>query len=345
MMTASKAFTAAAIVGSAICMSCVVPANAADVNLRYAHFMPQGSWQHEKMFDAWAKAVAAESGGRIGVTVFPAQTLGKAPAGYDNAKTGITDIAWTVQGYTANRFPLSQIVELPGLFETGAVGSCAFQKLYDSGALDGEYKETHVLYVHTHGPGHLHTKDKAVTTLDDLKGLKIRRPTDVVGELLSQLGAEPVGMPAPATYEAMQRGAIDGYMLPWESVESFRTYEVGSQHTDFGFYSLAFVVTMNKAKYEALPADLKKVIDDNSGMKWAVVAGRGYDEGDKDGIAKIKETGGQIHTLSEAERPAWEAAAARAAKAYLDKLDAQGLPGTATYEKVKGYVADCKAEL
>lgn len=344
MMTASKALTAAAI-GSAICISCLATANAADVNLRYAHFMPQASWQHEKLFQAWADAVQEDSGGRVKVTVFPAETLGKAQAGYDNAKNGIADIAWTVQGYTANRFPLSQLMELPNLFESGAVGSCAFQKLYDSGALDAEYKETKVLFVHTHGPGHLHTKGKAVTTLDEIKGLKIRRPTEVIGQLLTELGAEPIGMPAPATYEAMQRGAIDGYMLPWESVKSFRTHEVSDQHTDFGFYSLAFVVTMNKAKYEALPADLKKVIDDNSGMKWALVAGRGYDEGDKAGIATIHETGGSIHQVSAQERPTWEAAAARASKAYLDKLDAMGLPGTATYEKVKGYVAECRSTL
>lgn len=336
-----KAVAAVAVAGTLVAGA----ASAAKVNLRLAHFMPEGSWQNEKMFVAWAEAVEKESDGRIEVTVFPAQTLGKAPAGYDNAKNGIADIAWTVQGYTANRFPLSQIMELPGLFETGAVGSCAFQKLYDSGALDEEYAETHVLYVHTHAPGHLHTKDRKVTSLEDLKGMKIRRPTEVIGNLLADLGAEPVGMPAPQTYEAMQRGTIDGYMLPWESEKSFRTYEVSNSHTEFGFYSLAFVTTMNEARYESLPDDLKKVIDDNSGMKWAVVAGAGYDEGDKEGIAKIKETGGKIYQISDEERPEWEAAAKKATDTYLAKLDGMGLPGTETYEKVKDYVAECRSEL
>lgn len=319
-------------------------AQAADVNLNFAHFMPEGSWQNRELFTGWAEAVKAESGGRIDVTVFPAQTLGKAPEGYDNAKNGVADIAWTLQGYTAGRFPLSQVVELSGLFETAEVGSCAFQKLYDSGVLDAEYGETHVLFVHTHGPGHLHTNGKAVTTLADLKGLKIRRPSPVIAKLLEELGAEPVGMPAPQIYESMQRGAIDGFMLPWEAVKGFRVDEVSDQHTEFGFYAAAFVLTLNKDRYESLPADLKTVIDDNSGMKWALRAGKGFDTGDVAGLEAAKATG-TIHKIEGAALADFQAAADRATASYLKELDDKGLPGTETYEKVHSYVAECKAEL
>lgn len=313
-------------------------------SLKYAHFMPAGSWQNKTLFKDWAETVSKQSSGALKVTVFPAQTLGKAPAGYDNAKNGIADIAWTVQGYTANRFPLSQIIELPGLFDTAEIGSCAFQKLYDSGTLDKEYEETHVLYVHTHGLGHLSTKDTAVTTLADLKGLKIRRPTAVIGKLLKELGAEPVGMPAPRIYESVQHGSIDGFMLPWEAVAGFRANEVATHHTEFGFYSLAFVATMNKKEYENLPSNLKKVVDDNSGMKWALIAGRGYDKGDVDALPSIKKTG-TFHKIDPEERPKWVEAGQRATKAYLDELDAKGLPGTETYKKVQTFVKECKAEI
>lgn len=320
------------------------PAAAEEASLSFAHFMPATSWQQEELFTAWEEAVEEASGGRIDVTVFPAQTLGKAPQGYDNAARGIADIAWTVQGYTAGRFPLSQIVELPGLFETAEIGSCAFQKLFDSGALDAEYDETHVLFVHTHGPGHIHTASRPVTRLADLEGLRIRRPTQVIGTLLEELGAEPVGMPAPDIYEATRLGTIDGFMLPWEAVEGFRADEVTEHHTEFGLYSLAFVATMNKAAYEGLPGDLRAVIDAHSGMDWALVAGRGYDRGDVSGRAKAAETG-TIHEIDAAERAAWEAAADRTTARYLAELDGQGLPGTETYEAVEGYVADCRAEL
>jgi hypothetical protein len=98
---------------------------------------------------------------------------------------------------------------------------------------------------------------------------------------------------------------------------------------------------MNKAKYDALPDDLKKVIDDNSGAKWAAIAGKGFDKGDITGLAAAGSTG-TIHHLDDATRAEFQAAADRATAAYLKELDEQGLPGTATYEAVKGYVAECK---
>lgn len=319
-------------------------ASAQAETLRYAHFMSANSWQNETIFEDWAAAVEAAGGEDLDVQIFPAQTLGKAVAGYDNAVNGIADIAWTVPGYTAGRFPLSQIVELPGLFDTGAVGSCAFQKLYDSGALDAEYDETHVLFVHTHDPGHLHTANTPVRTLADMKGLKLRRPTQVVGDLLTKLGAEPVGMPAPNTYESLQRGAIDGYMLPWESVESFRLDELSNYHTVFGFYALSFVTTMNKRKYEALSPEVKAAVDANSGMEWSVTAGRGYDEAGAKVLAGLRETSTVIE-LSDEERATWDKVAKEASEDYIAQLNAQGLPGTETYEAVQGYVTACEAEL
>lgn len=312
-------------------------------SLKYAHFMPASSWQNKTLFKDWADAIKKSSGDKLNITIFPAQTLGKAPAGYDNAKNGITDIAWTVQGYTANRFPLSQIVELPGLFKTAEVGSCAFQKLYDSGALDNEYKETHVLYVHTHGVGHISTKKKPISKLSDFKGLKIRRPTAIIGKLLKELGAEPVGMPAPRIYESVQHGSIDGFMLPWEAVTGFRADEVTDHHTEFGFYSLAFVATMNKNTYQQLPDQIKKVIDANSGMKWALIAGRGFDKGDIDALPKIKKSG-TIHQIDPKEKAKWVEAGKRVTKAYLAELDGNNLPGTQTYDTFKKYVSECEAK-
>ena len=317
-------------------------AAAPETTLRFAHFMPANAWQHSELFQAWADSVAQASDGRIAVEVYPAQTLGKAPQGYDNARNGIAEIAWTVQGYTANRFPLSQLVELPGLFQTAEVGSCAFQQLYDSGALDAEYADTHVLFVHTHGPGHLHTGRRAVTSLDDLKGLRIRRPTAVIGTLLEELGAEPVGLPAPAIYESAQRGVIDGFLLPWEAVAGFRADEVSDHHTEVGLYALAFVTTMNKGAYARLPDDLKAVIDAHSGRTWALAAGRGYDRGDVGGRAATLASG-SLQTVE--DRAAWEAAAERARERYLSDLEARGLPARATYAALQGYVADCRTAL
>ncbi|MEO0991142.1 MAG: TRAP transporter substrate-binding protein [Pseudomonadota bacterium] len=293
------------------------------------------------MFEGWAAAVKEASGGEVDVTVFPAQTLGKAPAGYDNAKNGVADLAWTLQGYTAGRFPLTQVIELPGLFQTAEVGSCALQMLYDSGALDAEYTETRPIFMHVHAPGHIHSKDKPVTSLADLNGMKIRRPTAVIGTLLEELGAEPVGMPAPTIYENLQKGVIDGYMLPWEALPGFRLTELTNHHTEFGFYSSAFIVTMNQSAYDRLSDAGKAAVDENSGMKWARIAGKGFDDSDARGYP-IAEANGQIYQIPEAERAEWEAAAERAKELYFAELEGKGLPGRETYAAIQGYVAECE---
>jgi hypothetical protein len=112
----------------------------------------------------------------------------------------------------------------------------------------------------------------------------------------------------------------------------------------FGFYAAAFVLTMNKAKYESLPVDLKKVVDDNSGLSWAIRAGKGFDQGDVAGLEATEGTG-EIHKIEGPALAEFQAAADRATAAYLKELDDQGLPGTETYNKVKGYVTECKAEV
>ncbi len=317
------------------------PVRAAEVDLTLAHFMPPISWLNETVFEAWATAVEDESGGRIGVRVFPAQTLGKATAGYDNAVNGVADITWTVQGYTANRFPLTQILELPGMFDTGEVGSCALQMLYDSGALDEEYKDSHVLFLHTHGPGQLHTRGVAVKSLADLEGLRIRRPTAVVGRMLAALGAEPVGMPAPGIYEATQRGVIDGFLLPWEAIRSFRLDEVVDNHTELNLYSLTFVQTMNKEAYENLSPENKQIIDNNSGMRWARIAGAGFDNNTEASKLQALESG-TLNVLSVDERQAWANAAAGVTDDYIAELEAGGLPARDVYAAAQGFVEVCR---
>jgi len=126
-------------------------AQTAEHTLRFAHFWPAVSGTHKMVFQVWADKVEKESDGRISVEMYPSSTLAKPPAQYDAVKNGIADITATVQGYTANRFPLTQIVELPGIVQNAAQGSCIVQSLYDEGLVSSEYKETRPLFLFTHG--------------------------------------------------------------------------------------------------------------------------------------------------------------------------------------------------
>lgn len=316
---------------------------AADVTLRFAHFWPSVAGIHKELFQVWADKVKEQSGGDIEVQIFPSATLAKPPAQYEAVKNRIADVTATVQGYTANRFPLTQIVELPGLVQTAKQGSCMIQGLYDEGLISDEYKDTKPLMFFTHGPGHIHTGEKIVKTPEDLAGLRIRRPTAVVAKMLEELKAKPVGMPAPQSYQSMQRGVIDGVALPYEGMAAFRLNELAKNHTEVGgLYVLSFVITMNKDVYNALSADQKKVIDDNSGKAWSENAAKVFDEMDVIGRKAAVDGGHNIYTVEGgAENPAWKPILAKATESYLAELEEKGLPARKVYARAQELSQSC----
>lgn len=316
---------------------------AADVTLRFGHIWPAVAGTHKNIFQPWADQVEKESGGRIKVELYPSGTLAKPPAQYEAVKNRIMDVTATVQGYSANRFPLTQIVELPGIVKTAVQGSCVLESLYEEGLLNSEYADTHPLFLFTHGQGHLHTTDKLVKTPADLEGMRIRRPTTVVGDMLTRLGAQPVGMPAPETYQSAQRGVINGVMFPWEGQLSFRLNELTPYHTEVGgLYSLSFIVTMNKDVYNQLPDDLKQVIDRASGQDWSKIAGMNYDNSDDTGRQQALDQGQTIYTVEGgANNPDWKPVLDQATESYLADLESKGLPARKVYARAQELSSQC----
>lgn len=331
----------ATAIGIAFAMQ--TPVQAADFTLRFAHFFPAVAGVHKDIVQTWADKVEKESDGRIKVDIYPASTLAKPPALYDSVVNRISDIALTVQGYTANRFPLTQIVELPGVAKNAVNGSCIIQNLYDEGLIAKEYKKTRPLFLFTHGPGHIHTADKLVKTPEDLQGLRIRRPTAVVANLLEGLDAQPVGMPAPSSYQSLQRGVIDGVTLPWEGQLSFRLNELATKHTEVGgLYTLSFVVTINKDIYKKMPKDLQSVIDNNSGSEWAEVAGKVFDDLDVKGRKQAEEQGHEFYTVEKgASNELWKPILDSATEEYLASLEKKRLPANEVYKRALELSESC----
>ncbi|QTP60655.1 TRAP transporter substrate-binding protein [Billgrantia antri] len=314
----------------------------AATTLRMAHFWPGASGINQDIFEAWADTIEEESGGELRVEMFPSGTLAKPDAIYEAVGNGIADIGATAQGYTAGRFPLSQIVELPGVATNATQGACVLQTLYDDGHLDEEYADTRPLFMFTTGPGGIHTIDTDVQVPSDLEGLRIRRPTAVAGEMLEAMGANPVGMPAPEIYTAMQRGVVDGLSFPWEGLKGFRINELVNYHTEVPFYTLIFVATMSQNSYDRLSPEQQAVIDANSGMKWAENAGAVFDRLDVEGKQEARDAG---HTIREIENPLenpdWQAPLELGIESYLTQVEERGLPAREVYEAALAASESC----
>lgn len=277
------------------------------IKLRMAHFLSPMAPAQKMLFEPWASRVEKDSGGRIKCEIYPAmQHGGKPPQLYDQVRTGVVDIVWTVPGYTPGRFPISAVFELPFVVGSSASATAqaiwAFYKLH----LREEYKDVHPLLLHCHAPGLVHMKTKLVNRMEDLQGQKIRLPTKPVGDALKLMGAVPVGMPLPEAYEALSRGVADGVTVPWEVMKPQRLNELVKFHTVTGLYTNVFLFAMNKPKYDSLPPDLKAVIDKNSGDNFIQEIGKAWDTAELPGLEQAKELGHTIVTLAPEEKARWK---------------------------------------
>ncbi len=305
-------------------------AHAADVTLRFHQFLPPQATIPSKAIVPWAQKVEKESGGRIKVQNFPSMQLGgKPPELFDQAKDGVADIVWTVLGYTPGRFPKSEVFELPFSSGLAEPASRAFQEYVEKYAMD-EFKDVKVIAVHVHGPGLIHSKDP-VTRLEDLKGVKVRGGSRITNIMLEHLGAVPVGLPVPAVGESLSKGVISATTIPWEVVPALKVQQIVKNHTGFagaqGLYTQTFVVAMNKAAYDKLPADLKKVIDANSGAETAALFGRAMDEGDKVGLSLAQKAGNKVIMLDAVETQTWRRTASGVRGVWYKEVGSKGIDG------------------
>ena len=276
------------------------------VTLKFHTFMAPQSNVWLNMHKAWMNKAEQESGGRIKFEAYPAMQLGGTPVQlYDQVRDGVVDVVWTLPGNTAGRFPRVEVFELPFIMTNAEATSKAYWEYVQTMAPD-EFKETHLIALQVHGPGVIHTVDKPVRSVADLKGLKMRAPTRQVTKLMGALGATPVGMPLPGIPDALSKGTINGAVIPWEVVPAVKVNELTKFHAEFDpaggcLYTTTFVMAMNKAKYNSLPPDLKKIIDNNSGLETSGWLGKVQQEGDVPGRKTASDRNNTIFTVGPAE--------------------------------------------
>lgn len=323
-------------------MAGAFPAPAQEVTLRLHQFLPAQANVPAHVLDPWADKVEKDSGGRIRIERYPAMQLGgKPPELIDQAIDGTVDIIWTVVGYTPGRFPRVEVFELPFMTTDAEATSRAYWDLFEKEMKDRDFKDVHVIGTWVHGPGIIHSH-APIARLEDMKGKKLRAPTRVITGLLEDLGAAAIGMPVPAVTEALSKGVIDGCVIPWEVTTSLKVQELVGNHTEFGgdhaLYTAAFVLAMNKARYEGLPDDLKKVLDDNSGQEFSAFAGRTQAEWDAPARKIALERGNRIVTLDGAEVERWKEAAKKSYARWVEEMKGRGIDGQALIDEARALI-------
>ncbi len=294
------------------------------ISLDYSSYFP-ATHKASILFEQWCKEVKKRTNGRVKVNFYPGGTLTPAAQTYDSVQRGIADIGHISPGYTRGRFPLTEVVELP-LGPRSALAGTKMAHEYYKKFRPKELSGVKVLYLHTHGPGIIHSR-KPVHKLEDMKGLKVRTQ-GTFQKIVVALGGTPVSMPITEAYDALQKGVTDAITVPYEALEGWRIGEVTKYSIeDWGAsYPGAFLEVMNKAKWDSLPPDIQKIIDEIN-EEWVEKAGRMWDEIDASGKQFAVKRGNKIITLSKAENQRWAKAMSPILAEYVSAMEAKKLPG------------------
>jgi TRAP-type C4-dicarboxylate transport system substrate-binding protein len=315
-----------------------LPAMAQDVTLRLHQFLPDQANVPNLILYPWADRVEAASNGRIKIERYGSMQLGGSPPELmDQAIDGVADIVWTVVGYTPGRYPSTEVFELPFLMTDARAMSSAFWQMFETHMKDTEFKDLKILGTWVHGPGVIHSKDP-VTTPADMQGLKIRGGSRLANVLLEKVGATPVGLPVPAIPEALSKGVVDGTTIPWEVTGSLKVPELVKNHTEFeggALYTLGFVLAMNKDKFDSLDPELQKVIEDNSGLEFSILAGGTQADADGPSRQLAVDAGNNIITVSGDGLQAWKDASQPIYDEWIADMKTKNIDGQALIDEAR----------
>jgi TRAP-type C4-dicarboxylate transport system substrate-binding protein len=265
---------------------------AQEVTLRVHTFMPPVANPVKHFLLPWADKIGKDSNGRIKVQVFTAMQLGGNPAQLlQQARDGVVDIIWTLPGFTPGVVVKDEVFELPFVHRDTRSTVLALQDFTEQ-HLQKELANYKVLLVHSHA-GSLYMTKNPINRVEDFKGMKLRTPSRTAAWIVEALGGAPVQVALPELGPMLSKGTVTGAILTYEIAPAVKMQDLVDQFTTFAgaqprMGTSVFMFLMNKDKYESLPADLKKVIDDNSGRNLTPFAIQVWDMIDEDGLKVMR---------------------------------------------------------
>ncbi|MGD9818261.1 MAG: TRAP transporter substrate-binding protein [Desulfomonilaceae bacterium] len=294
------------------------------IKLKYSNFFPP-SHKNSILSEQWGKEIEKRTDGRVKITYFAGNTLTPPTQTYDSVVKGIADIGQSLVGYAPGRFPLTEVLALPLGYSSGTQATNLTNEFYKK-FKPKEFDDTQVMYFHGHGPGLFNTK-KVISSLDDVKGMRIKANAENAA-IVSAVGGAPVSLPITETYDGLQKGLIDGVLLPIEPIKGWKFYEkIKTIVENYAMsYTAPIFVVMNKDKWNSLPKDIQDIIVQVN-AEWVEKQGKQWTELDKEskefcigkGIKMAVATPEQQAETAEKMKPILAE--------YVANMKAKGLPG------------------
>lgn len=312
--------------------------------LRFHHFLPEASPQQHKVFLPWSKKIAEASKGRLQIAVAGGMRLGGKPNELlAQVESKHVDIAWTLAGYTPGKFPRLEVFELPFIASSRAsVTSQALFEYYQTHARE-ELSSVHVLNVWCHPSGVILNREEPIVRPVEAKGRMMRGASDVIADLLRNVGATPKTAPVTQVLSLLKQREIDGTLLPYEVVPTLKLTGEIRHITEFaghrGLYTAVFLLVMNKDVYASLDADLKKVLDAHSGAVIAAEWGRQFDDFEETGRDSFMAAGGTVSFVKNDDYEEWVQASQPTIDGWIAKVGRDGMDGSKLLASARELVA------
>lgn len=286
--------------------------------MRVSSFEPAQGFYSSKILQTWIDNINAKLSDGAKFKLYPGSILGAPPAQAELVKAGVADVALVVPTYTPRLFPISGVVEVPGLVPNSATGADILNTLSEEGAMDAEYADYKVIALFTTPSYRFFMADEAVISPDQLARKKLRSPSQFGSELFGMVGASGVGIPAPQVYENLERGVVSGAVWVMDAYRTFRLNEVAPNITTAGFITSPMAILMNKNTYASLSDADKAVLDEMSGRATAEWVASVVDATDAE-IERSFRDAGEVNfvDLDAAGMSAWDKAFAGAADAWV----------------------------
>ena len=324
----------AVLLSSIWLVSSQVDAQEKVVTLKLANFFPPDNKIAVAM-DQWCKEVEKRTNGTVKITQFAGGTLTPPTQTYISVTRGVADLGLSFFSYTMGRFPLMEVLDLPLGYRSGYVGNKLANEFFKK-FKPKELDDVKVMFLMT-SPPHMLFAKKPVKNLEDLKGLKIRS-TGTSSKVVEALGGAPVAMPMSDAYDALSRGVAQGIIGPYEPMKGFRLAEVVDNSVEYGTaYVGSNYVVMNKDKWNSLPANTQKIIEQLN-VEWVEKMGKLWDELDKEGKDVFLQKGGKVVVLTKEENARWAARLRPMLDEYVKNMKAKGLPGEEALKFCQDYL-------
>jgi TRAP-type C4-dicarboxylate transport system substrate-binding protein len=310
-------------------------AEAQTIELKLSHFVPPNHTIH-KWAVAWAERIEKESGGRMKVTIYPnGQLVGPPQRQFDAARNGITDIAVSLHGVTPGRYPMTELGNLPFTWPKAGHSPAVTGKRMTELAptyLAAEHQGLKILFMAVANPIVIFST-VPVRKVEDYKGLKVRYAGVQNRSLLDSMGAVPLLIQPTEAVDALSKGIVQGATFPYEAGASYDLVTVAKYAIEPPLATATFAFVMNPAKYASLPPDLKKLIDDTTGVKAAEEFGKSWYQAEVDGRKYLVDKGQQIITLPDADVEKIKKGIAPLTETALAALEKEGKPARKFYEE------------